>query len=120
VPQTVLIVDDHASFRRMARRVLESDGLIVVGEAEDGASAISVVGTVDPDIVLLDVLLPDMDGFAVAEAIARAAARTRVVLTSSRELDDLRSRMTQTCAYGFLAKSDLSGDALIAIAAGVR
>lgn len=101
----------------MARRVLEAEGLTVVGEASDGASAIAAASAIGPDIVLLDVLLPDGDGFAVAEAIAGVAARTRIVLTSSRELDDLRSRMALTSACGFLAKGDLSGEALTAMAA---
>lgn len=114
--QTVLIVDDHAGFRRMARRVLEASGLTIVGEAEDAASAITAVGVLDPEVVLLDVLLPDGDGFTVAEAIAQLAGRARVVLTSSRDLEDLRTRLAQTSACGFLAKRDLSGEAVVAIA----
>jgi DNA-binding NarL/FixJ family response regulator len=117
VSRTVLIVDDHAGFRRMARRVLEAGGLTIVGEAEDAASAICAARVLDPEVVLLDVLLPDGDGFAVAEAIAQLAGRARIVLTSSRDLEDLRTRLAQTSACGFLAKRDLSGDALIAIAA---
>ena len=101
----------------MARRVLEAGGLTVVGEAEDGASAIIAARALDPELVLLDILLPDSDGFAVAEAIALLAARARVVLTSSRDFDDLRTRLTHSSACGFLAKRDLSGEALIAIAA---
>jgi len=117
VRKTVLIVDDHAGFRRMARRVLEASGLTVVGEAEDAASAIIAARMLDPDLVLLDVLLPDSDGFAVAEALAQSCGRARVILTSSREFEDLRTRLTETSACGFIAKRDLSGEALIAIAA---
>jgi DNA-binding NarL/FixJ family response regulator len=118
VRQTVLIVDDHAGFRRMARRLLEASGLTVVGEAEDAASAIIAARVLEPELVLLDVLLPDSDGFVVAAAIAEVACRTRVVLTSSRDFDDLRTRLTQTTACGFIAKRDLSGEAFLAIAAG--
>lgn len=114
--QTVLIVDDHPGFRRMARRVLEASGLTVVGEAEDAASAIIAARVLDPEVVLLDVLLPDSDGFAVAEAIAQLGGRARVVLTSSRDADDLRQRLAQTSACGFLAKRDLSAHALMTIA----
>jgi CheY-like chemotaxis protein len=66
----VLIVDDHASFRRLARKVLETGGFNVVGEAADGASTVRAVASLQPDVVLLDVVLPDTDGFTVAEALA--------------------------------------------------
>jgi DNA-binding NarL/FixJ family response regulator len=116
VPQTVLIVDDHAGFRRLARRTLEAGGLTVIGEAQDGASALAATAALDPELVLLDVLLPDSDGFAVAEGIRRASPRACVVLTSSREIDDLRSRLQRTSARGFLPKDELSAEALVAIA----
>jgi len=70
----VLIVDDHAGFRRLARRLLEASGLTVVGDASDGASAVAAARALDPDLVLLDVVLPDSDGFAVAEQIAGLGA----------------------------------------------
>lgn len=117
VSQTVLIVDDHAGYRRMARRVLEASGLIIVGEADDGVSAVQAASVLDPNVVLLDVLLPDSDGFAVAEEIAQLPGRARVVLTSSLDVEDLRTRLTKTTACGFIAKRDLSGEALIEIAA---
>src|SRR3954454_10091683 len=120
VTRTVLIVDDHASFRGLARRVLEAGGLTVVGEAQDGASALAATRALDPELVLLDVLLPDCDGFAVAERIAHTSARACVVLTSSRELDDLRARLERTSACGFLPKDELSGEALVAIASRAR
>ena len=88
MPQTVLIVDDHARFRGFARRLLEADGFEVVGEAGDGASALVAVAALRPQVVLLDVLLPDTDGFEVAERIAESSAAALVVLTSSREASD--------------------------------
>ena len=63
---SVLIVDDHPSFRATARVLLESEGFDVVGEAEDGSSALEAVAALHPQIVLLDVQLPDLDGFEVA------------------------------------------------------
>jgi DNA-binding NarL/FixJ family response regulator len=120
VSQTVLIVDDHAGFRRLARLALEATGLTVVGEAADGASALRSARELDPDVVLLDLVLPDTDGFAVAERIAREAGRAVVVLTSSHEVDDLRSRLERSSACGFLPKDELSGEALMAIATGTR
>lgn len=109
---TVLIVDDHAGFRRLARRLLEADGLRVVGEAVDGASAVVAARGLDPEIVLLDVLLPDTDGFAVAERIACESGRAAVVLTSSREAHEFGARLEHTSARAFIHKGELSGDAL--------
>ena len=69
----ILIVDDHPSFRRCARALLEADGFAVIGEAEDGEGALSAIGSLRPDVVLLDVQLPDMDGFAVLEQLGTDA-----------------------------------------------
>jgi len=115
VKPTVLIVDDHATFRRSARRLLEADGFVVIGEAADGASALSEVRALRPQLVLLDVLLPDIDGFAIAELLAREPCRPLVILTSSREAADLATRLERTPATGFLPKGELSGAALAAL-----
>jgi two-component system nitrate/nitrite response regulator NarL len=115
VRATVLIVDDHAGFRRFARRLLEADGFVVVGEASDGASAVAAARTLRPQLVLLDVLLPDMDGFEVADALAREPVPPLVVLTSSRDASDLAMRLERAAATGFVHKSELSGPALAAL-----
>ena len=108
----VLIVDDHPSFRVTARALLESEGFEVVGEAADGATAIEEAMRLKPDVMLLDVQLPDMDGFAVAEALCRNGWSPAVVLTSSRDLSDFGS-LVRTCgARGFVPKADLSADRL--------
>jgi two-component system nitrate/nitrite response regulator NarL len=73
--RTVLIVDDHVPFRRMARRVLQVGGYVVVGEAWDGASALAAVAVLHPDVVLLEVLLPDIDGLGVARRLAESPRR---------------------------------------------
>jgi two-component system nitrate/nitrite response regulator NarL len=116
VERTVLIVDDHAPFRRMARRVLEAGGLTVIGEAWDGTSALAAVAALDPDVVLLDVLLPDIDGFAVARRLAERPSRPVVVLTSSRSALELGRRLEQAPAAGFIAKDALSAAALAELA----
>jgi DNA-binding NarL/FixJ family response regulator len=110
---TVLIVDDHPAFRASARAMLELDGFEVSGEATDGASALDLARELHPEIVLLDIALPDMSGFDVAERLVPSAAK--VVLTSSRQSSDLGRRVRRSGALGFISKDDLSGDAIRAL-----
>jgi len=110
---TVLIVDDHPSFRASARAVLEAEGFEVVGEAEDGWSAVSAVQRLHPDVVLLDVQLPDIDGFEVAERLAMAGDGPCIVLVSSRDGSDYGPLITACGACGFVAKAELSGPAIV-------
>jgi len=113
VSKSVLIVDDHPSFRASARRMLEAGGYSVVGEAADGAEAIAAAGALGPDLVLLDVQLPDLNGFEVAERLAMLGAeRPQVVLTSSRDLAEYGDEVAASPVRGFIPKSDLSGEAL--------
>ncbi len=108
----VLVVDDHASFRSIARRVLVADGFTIVGEAADGAEAIRASHDLCPDVVLLDVQLPDIDGFVVAASLARQVDPPAVVLVSSRSRADYGARIEDCGARGFIAKSELSGPAV--------
>jgi DNA-binding NarL/FixJ family response regulator len=108
----VLIVDDHAAFRAAARALLEGEGFDVVGEAADGLAALSECARVSPDVVLLDVQLPGLDGFGVARELARRAASPRVVLVSSRSRSAYRRRLAQASVCGFLDKAELSGESL--------
>ena len=117
-PPTVLIVDDHADFRTFARSLLEAAGFEVVGVAEDGASALAVARTAKPGVVLLDVQLPDVDGFGVCEQLALEEAPPVVVLTSSRSESTYRGRLAASSARGFIAKAELSGPALAAFVDG--
>jgi DNA-binding NarL/FixJ family response regulator len=105
---TVLIVDDHPSFRAAARRLLELEGYDVVGEAEDGLSAIAAARTLRPDFILLDVQLPDVDGFEVAERLCADASAPQIVLTSSRDRSDYGPCLASTPARGFVPKAELS------------
>jgi DNA-binding NarL/FixJ family response regulator len=112
---TVLIVDDHDGFRHSATALLQAEGFEVVGSAADGAGALELAGTLRPDVVLLDVQLPNEDGFAVAEELAAAPDPPQVVLISSREAAAYGPRLHATPARGFIAKRDLSGAALAAL-----
>lgn len=115
MPERVLIVDDHQSFRAAARAMLEADGFVVVGEAADGAGAVAECARLEPAVVLLDVQLPDVDGFAIAERLSRAARPPRVVLVSSRPARAYRRRLAGAGVVGFLAKSDLLAGTLTAL-----
>ena len=106
---TVLIVDDHTAFRSRARRMLEADGFEVVGEAADGASGVDAARRLEPDVVLLDLQLPDTTGFAVAAAISGDSA---VVITSTRHSADFDALARRSGALGFVSKAELSGAAL--------
>jgi DNA-binding NarL/FixJ family response regulator len=112
---TYLIVDDHSAFRRQARALLEAEGLQVIGEASDAATALAAVAGVRPDVILLDVGLPDRDGFDVAADIGRLANAPQVVMISSREASDFTLRLTDAPVAGFVQKDDLSAEALRAI-----
>jgi DNA-binding NarL/FixJ family response regulator len=105
---TVLIVDDHPGFRAAARRLLELEGYEVVGEAEDGTSAIAAARTLNPDFILLDVQLPDLDCFEVAERLCGGSSAPQIVLTSSRDRSDYGPCLASTPARGFVPKAELS------------
>ena len=109
---TVLIVDDHPSFRSSAHALLEAEGYEIIGEAEDGESAIAAARALHPDVLLLDVQLPDMDGFAVCRELGLNGGPPAVVLVSSRDACDYGGLIAQSGARGFIAKAELSGNAL--------
>jgi DNA-binding NarL/FixJ family response regulator len=112
---TVLIVDDHAAFRASARALLQAEGFDVIGEAANGAAAVEAVAALRPEIVLLDIQLPDLDGLTVAEQLAAAPDPPAVVLISSRDAAAYGPRLQATPARGFIPKSGLSGEALAAM-----
>ena len=109
---TLLIVDDHATFRSTARALLECDGWDVVGEAGDGTSGLTAARDLKPDVVLLDVRLPDIDGFSVAERLTAEGGGPAVIVTSSSDDPLYPERALSMGACGFVAKHDLSGEAL--------
>ena len=115
MPTSVLIVDDHPSFRATARTLLSAEGFEVVGEAEDGESAIAAVYELKPDLVLLDVQLPDIDGFEVAARLRSNGTSPAIVMTSSRDCCDFGSLVAESGALGFIPKAELSGAAIAAL-----
>jgi DNA-binding NarL/FixJ family response regulator len=112
---SVLIVDDHPAYRASARRLLEAEGFDVIGEAGDGHAGIAAVRELHPDLVLLDVQLPDIDGFEVAARIAALGLSSAVVLVSSRNRAEYGALVTDSAVRGFVPKAELSGAALTAL-----
>jgi DNA-binding NarL/FixJ family response regulator len=110
--RTVLVVDDHADFLSAATALLAADGFEVVGEAATGAGALTANETLRPQVVLLDIRLPDIDGLTVAERLAALPEPPDVVLVSSRDASTYGARLRASPARGFLVKADLSGAAL--------
>jgi two-component system nitrate/nitrite response regulator NarL len=117
---TLLIVDDHAGFRSLARRLLSSGGFDVVGEAADGRAAVAAVCELQPDVVLLDIQLPDIDGFEVLARLQGRPAGPAVVLTSTRDRADYGERVDGSGASGFIPKAELSGAAMLVVLGGGR
>jgi DNA-binding NarL/FixJ family response regulator len=105
----VLVVDDHPSFRRCAGALLKAEGFEVVGEAADGTAALALAAELAPDLVLLDVQLPDLDGFEVAAGLLAHDPELRIVLVSSRDRDAYGSLIDASGAMGFISKGDFSG-----------
>ena len=110
---TILIVDDNERFRIRVRRLLEAAGYTVVGEAEDGESALEAVRRDRPDVVLLDMRLPDMSGLAVAERLAREPHAPAVVITTTYDPDDF-GEPGSLSVRGIVPKSELSAETLAA------
>lgn len=113
--RTVLIVDDHAGFRASARRVLEAGGYSVIAEATDGSSGVTAAAESRPDLALVDVQLPDFDGFEVTRRMLESGDAPEIVLISSHERADFGSLIDDSGARGFVSKADLSGPALEAL-----
>ena len=116
---SILIIDDHAAFRVQARALLENDGFNVVAEAGDGTTGLQIARTLRPDLVLLDIGLPDIKGFEIARALAADGPPPFVVLTSSRDASAYGPRLSNSRVLGFIPKDELSGPAIRALAAGV-
>lgn len=114
---TALVVDDHAGFRAVARALLEAAGLEVVGEAADGAEAIAFCRSSEPDLVLLDIQLPDIDGFEVREQLMQLVDPPAILLTSVRAASAYAARFRGREPIPFVSKDELSVEAVTALLA---
>jgi DNA-binding NarL/FixJ family response regulator len=115
VARTAVIVDDHAGFRAEAARLLEAAGYRVVGSCSDGRGALSLLGRLRPDVVLVDVQLPDVDGFGLIDLLGSGADSVVIVLVSTREAADYGGRLDRSGAAGFITKAELSAQTLAAV-----
>ena len=115
VPRRVLVVDDHAGFRAGVRAILELGPFRVVGEAADGRSALDAVTRLRPDVVLLDVALPDIDGFEVTRRLLATGWAFAIILVSSRDASDYGGRVERSGARAFIPKSRLTVSALASV-----
>jgi CheY-like chemotaxis protein len=109
----IVIVDDDASFLATVRRLLEAEGFVVVGEALNGLDGVAAAAELHPDIVLVDVTLPDIDGFEVVERLAGEERAPPVVLTSIRSAGDFGNLIESSRARAFITKADLTAEALV-------
>ena len=118
VELTAVIVDDHAGFRDQAAELLRAAGYEVVGSCPDGRSAVDAISALRPDVVLLDVQLPDTDGFALISQLHAVSDGATIVLTSTREAADYGGRVARSGAAGFISKAELSAQSLANVVAG--
>jgi DNA-binding NarL/FixJ family response regulator len=113
--RTVLVIDDHAGFRAIARTILEEAGYLVVAEAANGESGVEAAVRTTPDIAIVDVQLPDMDGFEVTRRLLEADAGPAIVLVSTRDRSDFGSLVESSGANGFVPKAEISAESLAAV-----
>lgn len=111
-PRRLLVVDDHAGFRASVRLLLQHGPYEVIGEAADGASGVEAAATLQPDVVLLDIALPDLDGFEVTRRLLASGSRAIIVLVSSRDARDYGGRVERSGAHGFIPKARLTSNAI--------
>ncbi|ADP84574.1 LytR/AlgR family response regulator transcription factor [Pseudofrankia inefficax] len=112
MPVHCLIVDDSQEFLDAATRLLEAQGLTVVGRSRTGADALELVDALAPDVVLVDVELGDEDGIGVAGRLAAHPASPTVILISSHDRQALRELVPSDSGLGFLTKQDLTAEAI--------
>ncbi len=116
----ILVIDDNTAFRAAVGQLLATDNFVVVAGAATGASGVQLASEHKPDLVIVDVQLPDTDGFDVAEQLAQLEPGLEVILTSSLDSSDLGALVTESSARGFIPKAELSAPAIEALLAPTR
>lgn len=102
----VLLVDDHPFIRTALRTLVSEEGYEVVGETDNGVDAISLVRQLVPDLVLLDITMPRLDGISVIERIRALELNTRIIVLTSLSSEQYATRCIGTGASGFISKTD--------------
>lgn len=118
--RSVLVIDDNPAFREALRQLLARGGFVVIAEAENGREGIRQAGAHRPDIAIVDVQLPDIDGFEVAGEIGGLGLNVQVILTSSLDGADLGALVIDSPAEGFIPKAELSSSAIDALLVPAR
>jgi CheY-like chemotaxis protein len=113
----VLIVDDNSAFRAAARQLLERGRFVVAAEAGDGVEGLRAAKEHTPDLAIVDVQLPDLDGFELAERLRALEPAPKVILTSSLDGTDFGALVASSSALGFIPKAELSASAIEALLA---
>jgi len=113
----VLIIDDNSAFRAAARQLLERRGFVVAAEAGNGVEGLRAATEHTPDLAIVDVQLPDLDGFEVAERLRALDQAPEVILTSSLDGTDFGALVASSSALGFIPKAELSARAIEALLA---
>jgi len=120
VPLRVLVVDDQELVRAGFRMILERGGLDVVGEAADGAEAVALAAALAPDVVLMDIRMPVLDGIEATRRIVAARPATRVVVLTTFDLDEYVLAAVRAGANGFLLKDLPPADLVHAVGVVAR
>ncbi len=115
MPLRVLLADDHELVRQGLRALLERHGFAIVGEAAEGRTAVTLASELKPDIAVLDVAMPMLNGVGAAEAIARAAPKTRVILLTALNDGEFASSALRAGVRGFVLKLQNIDDLVHAI-----
>jgi two-component system, NarL family, response regulator LiaR len=122
-PIRVLVVDDYEPFRRLIRSMIQSSRSMIIGEASDGPEAVHKAALLQPDLILLDIALPKLNGVRTAEQIREVAPSSKILFLTQNDSPDVIQAALSTGALGYVHKNHLHQDltrAIEAVLAGKR